>query len=361
MPDIYVLGESKISLTGGVTLDGITQGDGSHLVGEFLTLNAGGLEPVEVKDNPWFDNNFDDNDNNQRLDGTQTIDGITYNNNTRIEAEYQFEAIDNATGQIYRIIAVNFNNSNPSFGTNEALAFVGAMPPIGTPLEVISASEGPGSFGQSSISYNSFVTCFLKGTGIAAPSGKVEISRLVAGDRVQNEAGESLTIRWIGHRKITKAELERNEKLRPVRIMAGTLGDGLPKSDLIVSRQHRMLVRSQIAQRMFGQDEVLIPAIKLTELPGIFIDHSIEEVEYFHLLFDQHEIIFAEGAPTESLFTGPQALEGVSAEAREEILTLFPEVAELDYEPKPARYIPEGRLQKQLIARHLKNEKPLLA
>ena len=102
------------------------------------------------------------------------------------------------------------------------------------------------------------------------------------------------------------------------------------------------------------------PSIKLIELPGIFVDETIESVEYFHLLFDRHEIIYAEGAPTESLFTGPEALKSLSPEAREEILTILPEVAKLDYSPEPARYIPPGKLQKQLVARHAKNNKPLL-
>ena len=52
---------------------------------------------------------------------------------------------------------------------------------------------------------------------------------------------------------------------------------------------------------MFGKFEILLPAIKLVELPGIFVDTSLQDIEYFHLLFDQHEIIFAEAAPHRKL------------------------------------------------------------
>lgn len=86
----------------------------------------------------------------------------------------------------------------------------------------------------------------------------------------------------------------------------------------------------------------------------------MKEIEYFHLLFDQHEVIYAEGAPTESLYTGPEALKALSPEAREEILTILPETASQDYAPEPARIIPSGKLQKKLIQRHQKNSKPLL-
>jgi hypothetical protein len=142
--------------------------------------------------------------------------------------------------------------------------------------------------------------------------------------------------------------------------MPGALGNGLPIRDLLVSRQHRMLIQSKIAERMFGTAEVLISAIKLTKLPGIFVEEGLQEVEYYHLLFDQHEVIYAQGAPTESLFTGPEALKAISPEARKEILMIFPEIAEENYEPSPARFIPEGKLQKALIARHLKNNKPCM-
>jgi hypothetical protein len=135
------------------------------------------------------------------------------------------------------------------------------------------------------------------------------------------------------------------------------LGNGLPKRDLLVSRQHRMLVRSKVVERMFGTQDVLVSAIKLTALPGIYVDEQVEEVEYFHILFDQHEIIWAEGALSESLFTGPEALKSIPAAARSELEVLFPELCAADYCAISAALIPSGKAQKQLIARHLKNAK----
>ena len=203
------------------------------------------------------------------------------------------------------------------------------------------------------------VTCFAAGTLIHTAQGEQDIATIQVGDYVETPSGLSQVL-WIGRRRITSQGLSENPKLRPVRIMAGALGDGLPARDLLISRQHRMLVHSKIAERMFGTREVLVSAIKLTELPGIFVDETITSVEYFHLLFDRHEIVFAEGAPSESLFTGPEALKSMSPEAREEITTLFPEISTLDYAPQPVHLIPLGKLQKELVARHLKNTKNVL-
>jgi len=197
--------------------------------------------------------------------------------------------------------------------------------------------------------------CFAGGTKIASEKGAVPIENLSVGEKVTTLNNGHQRIRWIGRRLLTKWNLLENPKLRPVRIVAGALGGGLPKDDILVSRQHRMLINSKVAERMFGEKEVLVAAINLTKLPGIFVDHQIEEVVYFHLLLDRHEIVFAEEAPSESLFTGPEALNSVSSEAREEILAIFPEIGEADFISKAVRQMPQGKRQKKLIERHLKN------
>lgn len=204
------------------------------------------------------------------------------------------------------------------------------------------------------------IPCFTRDTLITSAQGPTPIQDLHPGDQVVTLGLGTQPIRWVGHRRFERDALQANPRLWPVRIVAGALGGGLPVRDLLVSRQHRMLVQSRIAQRMFGATEVLIPAIKLTALPGIYVDDGITGVEYFHLLFDRHQVIFAEDAPTESLYTGPEAIKPLSPAARREIFGIFPELADLNHIAESARLIPRGRCQTQLVARHLKNNKPLL-
>lgn len=358
---IWVLGESNISLTGGVGLDGITQGDGSHLVGEDLTINSWNADEVRVRDR-GPESFFADNDTTQELRGRQTIDGVSYANRTVIEAEYSFVVRDNNTGLEYQVIAVNIVTTSPTYGTVEALAFVGSAPPAGVPLEVISAQEGPPNSGPDAITPDDIVpVCLARGTLVDTADGPRPVESLAQGDLLPVLSGGTAPLRLICRRSLGAHALARNPKLRPVRITADSLGPGLPRRDLLVSRQHRMLVASKVVERMFGTREALIPAILLTALPGIYVDETVDRVEYFHLLFDAHQVIFAEGAPTESLFTGPEALKAVSPEARAEILTIFPELAQDDFLPKPACMIPSRRLQKKLVDRHAKNNKPVLA
>jgi hypothetical protein len=206
------------------------------------------------------------------------------------------------------------------------------------------------------------VPCFVAGTLIETLRGELLIEDLVVGDRILTMDCGYQPIFWIGRRQLSRADLEANPKLTPVRIRAGALGAGKPKADLLVSPQHRVLVRSKIAERMFETTEVLIPANKLIVIDGIDIERAALGVEYFHILFETHQIVFSNGAPTESLFLGTESMKAVSPEARLEIETLFPKTAALGFVPVSARTIPErGQQMKELAHRHQKNKQPLLS
>lgn len=201
--------------------------------------------------------------------------------------------------------------------------------------------------------------CFTASTRISTARGSIAAADLAVGDLVLTNDNGLQPIRWIAQRKLTGQELEASPNLRPIRIRAGALGNQMPSSDLLVSPQHRILVRSQIAHRMFGTDEVLVAAKQLCEIDGIDVDEGGDEVTYVHFLFDDHQIVSSNGAWTESLYPGPQALKAVGSAALEEIYTLFPELKEGEVRPA-ARPIPHGRLVRQLASRHVKNGKPLV-
>ena len=142
-------------------------------------------------------------------------------------------------------------------------------------------------------------------------------------------------------------------KTRPIRINAGALGDGAPVRSLIVSPGHRVMLSSGIARSMFGTKEVLIPAWRLLELPGIEIAHDVAEVQYVHLVFDRHELIFAQHAPVESVPATACITGDMSPEQVAELMDVFPEMFELAASaPSTARPVPEGLRQERLVQRH---------
>ncbi len=205
-----------------------------------------------------------------------------------------------------------------------------------------------------------FFPCFARGTLIETDRGAVAIEELTEGDLVMTRDNGLQPIRWIGNRALSAEVLFANDKLRPIRIRAGALGRGLPTSDLLVSPQHRVLVRSHIAQKMFGAPEVLVAAKQLCQIDGIDIAYDMASVEYFHMLFDRHEVVISNGAETESLFTGPEALKAVGPAAAEEIFAIFPELRDRDYTPVAARPLVSGRMGRKLAVRHAQNGKMLI-
>ena len=319
--------------------------------GIIFEYQGGGRSTVTIDDTSGDPDVFEDD----QAFGHTVVDGaglVANGNGVEAESLIFLRELDGNGNPIGPVIQVTVFSQNGQFFNIWGLSTASNLT-VGALYTRVSGSV----FGSST--YDE-VVCFAKGTMIDAQTSDIAVEALEKNTEIRGFDGSTPAVRAIFRTVIDGERLRRNPKLLPVRISAGALGNGLPKRDLLVSRQHRMLVSSKIAERMFGEVEVLIPAIKLTELPGIFIDESVTEVEYFHLLFDKHEVIFAEGAPSESLFTGPEALKSVSEDARLEIFEIFPELHDIDYKPEPAAIIPSGKRQKQLIARHLKNQKPIL-
>lgn len=203
--------------------------------------------------------------------------------------------------------------------------------------------------------------CFTRGTMLATPQGLRAIEDLKVGDLVLTKDNGAQPIRWIKSRTFSPVVLQANPSICPILIQAGALGKKTPATDLVVSPQHRILVRSRIAQKMFGTDEVLVAAKQMVQVDGIDVCDGFDgNVEYFHMLFDRHEVVFANGAEAESLYTGPQAIRSVGSAALNEIYEIFPELRDHDYEPHGARVLPSGRMGRKLVSRHLQHHKPLV-
>ncbi len=79
------------------------------------------------------------------------------------------------------------------------------------------------------------IVCFARGTLIKAHRGEVPIEELKVGDKVLTVDAGYQPIRWMGMNKLSKADLDANPKLKPIRIRADALGPGMPKQDLLVS------------------------------------------------------------------------------------------------------------------------------
>lgn len=180
------------------------------------------------------------------------------------------------------------------------------------------ADNGQGNSDTGLVEINQTVPCFLRGTMIRVPGGEIAVEDLRPGMEVLTYDNGPQTLQWIGSRRT-----DCTPGTAPIRFAAGSFGN---TRDLYVSPQHRMVVSGALAELLFGENEVLVKAKDLVNDKTIRPALDLAQAEYFHLLFGSHQILWANGALSESYQPGPETAEGFDAETQAEIRELFPDL-----------------------------------
>ena len=133
--------------------------------------------------------------------------------------------------------------------------------------------------------------CFLRGTCIRTPDGETAVEDLQIGALVETLNGP-LPVKWIGRRKFKKSSRSWHWSMAPIRVARFALSDEYPSRDLYLSPNHSLFI-----------DGFLIPVEWLVNGKSITMApmDDCEAIEYFHVELETHEIVFAEGAPAETL------------------------------------------------------------
>jgi len=129
---------------------------------------------------------------------------------------------------------------------------------------------------------------------IRTSEGERKIEDLVVGDLLPTVFGEMRPIQWIGRYRYRKSH-PANAWVRtilPIRIARSALGPDVPRADLYISEAHALLI-----------DGVLVAAGNLVNDTTIlrYDARELDELEFFHIKLERHDVIYAEGAPTETL------------------------------------------------------------
>ncbi|MCF3593150.1 Hint domain-containing protein [Rhodobacteraceae bacterium LMO-12] len=334
---IYIFAKSDVTITRDLDGDPPRHGD---VIGHALNGNAFGWEnPSDLSltfSGSMTAITFEDSDGilqddpfsgstvvDQFLTEPVTINGTTYTPSTEttrwqdpppvnVENEYEVTLFDDE-GTAYRMVGVSITQG---YSTEVVgVMFDGPAPPPGTTLHYIQGVSSYGGTGQT-VPIPDEVVCFLEGTLIETPSGPCPIEHLTAGDRVLTLNHGEQPIRWLGQSAVCGLG-----KLAPICIEAGVLDN---RRDLYLSPNHRVLLRSSLAELSFGQREVLVPAKALVD--GVTVKRvPMPRATYLHLLLDEHEMVFSEGIATESLFTGAVTKDILADQALAELNEIFPQ------------------------------------
>jgi hypothetical protein len=137
-------------------------------------------------------------------------------------------------------------------------------------------------------------SCFLRGTRILTPKGEVKVEDLTVGDLVATIDGTAKAIKWIGSWRLPNVAAERwPGEVLPIKVSRSALDQSIPHNDLFLSPFHSVYT-----------DGLLVPVRNLVNGRSIVHCRALasDTIEYFHVELFRHDVIFSEGAPTETLF-----------------------------------------------------------
>ncbi|WP_176473838.1 Hint domain-containing protein [Actibacterium ureilyticum] len=155
--------------------------------------------------------------------------------------------------------------------------------------------------------------CWTRGARVDTPAGLRPIETLAVGDLVNTLDHGPRPVRWVAHRRVPA-----RDAFAPVHFAAGAIGNDRPFE---LSRNHRILFSGAHVEFLFDEPQVLVAAKHLVNGDTIRLRQG-GTVDYYHLMFDRHEIIFVDGLASESLLSGPASLNDRAAQA--ELQALFP-------------------------------------
>lgn len=205
------------------------------------------------------------------------------------------------------------------------LMFLGDVPPVRAELWVVSHSLEAVA-GTARAPARGGVICFTPGTMILTEGGPVPVEALSEGKMVQTKDNGCQPVLWAGRRRLSGARLVAMPELAPIRFREGTLDRGVPDAGLLVSPDHRLVLRGARARALFNADEVLVTARDLVNDAGIHVQRGLREVTYVHILLPRHEIVFANSVETDSFHPASIALSSLEDSQRDTLGALLPEV-----------------------------------
>ncbi len=157
------------------------------------------------------------------------------------------------------------------------------------------------------------VPCFGPGTMIRTQNGEIPVEWLETGDMVLTRDHGYQPIIWIGRTKLPPTYFAQYPDERPICIPAGALGPNAPTHDLHVTGDHRLLLNSAEAQMLYFSNEVLAPAKAWVDRGRAFQTTPLQHYTLTHIACAHHEVILAQGAWVETIFTGPETQRRLSA------------------------------------------------
>ncbi|MBE0452048.1 Hint domain-containing protein [Roseovarius autotrophicus] len=197
-----------------------------------------------------------------------------------------------ASGNVVELLIFVETDGEGCVSATYAMPLADLSPRLGYALVGIDRAGARQRFAQAAC------VSFTRGTRITMATGaQVPVEDLHPGDMVLTRDDGPQPLRWIGQNTMRAVG-----EFAPVRISAGTLNNS---DDLLVSPDHRLFIYQRDDTIGAGHREVLVRARHLVNDDSVRVETG-GHVDYVQLLFDRHQIIYAEGIAAETLLLDPR-------------------------------------------------------
>ena len=159
---------------------------------------------------------------------------------------------------------------------------------------------------------------------VRTPCGARRIENVRPGDMLVTRDNGLQTVRMVWSKTISAAELKANPSHAPIRLGARAIGPMMPQREIMLAPSHRVLVPGW---RLAGVPDTRFCLIEAQEIAKVsdaaYIEKSLEEVTYYNIVFDEHQVFAVNGLPIESFLPSKKVLSGLDAQTSQDISELF--------------------------------------
>lgn len=180
----------------------------------------------------------------------------------------------------------------------------------------------------------------LAGTAsLRTPCGERRAENVRPGDLIVTRDNGLQPVRLVWTRTVAEADIAADPSLAPVRLKARAIGPMMPRRDLLVAAGHRVLIPGYRLADLPDNQPCLISARDIADASDeAYLDKGVDEITYYNIVFDAHQVFCANGLPVESYLPCVDTMGELDDEVRESLATVFAGSAEAgDAFPK-ARY-----------------------
>lgn len=167
----------------------------------------------------------------------------------------------------------------------------------------------------------------VEGVNVRTPCGLRRIELVRPGDLIVTRNNGLQPVRMIWKRTVTQDDVRRDHDLAPICLKPRAVGPMMPQRDLRVAPDHRLLIPGY---RLFGMPDDVCVLAEARELAGtsdaVFVDRSLETVNYYQMVFDSHQVLAANGLPVESFLPSATAIAALGDAMRDALVQRYPQL-----------------------------------